>query len=555
MDDLKKTLAKTLKQILMENFSVADPVVELLPTKDNKYGDWYSPLAMKYARQIKCSPEELARGVCQNLPEELKSYFLKIEVKPPGFINFFLGEKFYKDFFAPLLDENKPIPGKDLVSPEEKRKILLEFVSANPTGPLSVAHARQAAIGDSLARILRFAGYDVTTEYYLNDVGVQINLLGLSLKERCKEIVGGSCVIPEGGYKGEYLRELANKFLSIWREKIADLEEIPLEEFSKFAVGEILLLIRKELERFGVSFDNWYSQEIMEKQGKVEEAIAILKEKGLIYEKDGALWFAASKFGDDKDRVIIKSDGTKTYFTADIGYHLDKFRRGYQLLIDMWGPDHHGYIPRVKAALEALGYDPDLLRVVIVQLVTLYKNQQPIPMSTREGKYITIDELIDEVGVDAARFFLLMRRTNSHLDFDLDLAKKQAPENPVYYIQYAYARGKRIIDKALDIRERFSIDLFNKYFYLPKEGPERDLIFSFLLFREAIESVIFDLDPYALVDYLRDLAAKFHKFYERCRIIGEIEEKAIVRYALVLVAVRLLKEGLSLLGVSCPDRM
>ncbi len=549
-DRLKKAIAEAL-----EEMGQPSPQVEVFPTKTREHGDLYTPVAMKYAKALGRPAVEIGEELRRRLlSSELKDVIARIEVKPPGFVNIFLSSSFVLDYLCDLL-KMKKVPVAGFLPETERKKVLLEFVSANPTGPLSIAHARQAAVGDALARIMRYAGHSVTTEYYLNDVGVQIRLLGQSLKERCKEMLGQGCTIPEGGYRGEYLKEIASKFLSVWRDRIEDLDSIPLEEFSRFAVGEILSVIKQELDRFGVQFDNWYSQKLMEKQGKVKVALDELREKGLLYEKDGAIWFASSRFGDDKDRVVIKSDGNPTYFTADIGYHRDKFERGYELLIDMWGPDHHGYIPRVKAVLSALGYDPSALKVIIVQLVSLYKNGQPVPMSTRQGQYITIDELMDEVGVDASRFFLLMRRTDSHLDFDLDLAKKQAPENPVYYVQYAHARACRILEMAESANLQVSPDKFREVFAVSKNEEEQDLINSLLRFRDTLEACLFDLDPYPMVEYLRTLAGQFHRFYERCRVLGEEIDLSLFRLGLVRAVRISIKEGLGLLGVSAPERM
>ncbi len=551
---MREKIRRELVSILSE-LGVEDPNVEVLLTKNKEHGDLYSPVAMKYAKVLGMPAVQLGEEIQQRLlSSNLNDVIEKVEVRPPGFVNIFLSPNVIRNYLVEVLETGE-IPVKGFLPESERKNVLLEFVSANPTGPLSIAHARQAAVGDALARIMRFAGHNVHTEYYLNDVGVQIKLLGQSLKERCKEVLGLGCAIPEGGYKGEYLKALAGKFLSVWRDKIGDIDSVDIEEFSRFAVGEILSMIRQELARFGVKFDSWYSQEVMEKSGKVEQAISLLQEKNLIYKKDGAVWFASSRFGDDKDRVMIKSDGSKTYFTADIGYHRDKFLRGYDYLINIWGPDHHGYIPRVKASVAAMGFDPNALQVVIVQLVSLYRDSEPIPMSTRQGKYITIDELMDEVGVDAARFFLLMRKTSSHLDFDLDLAKRQAPENPVYYVQYAHARACRILEMAQTGGLLVSSKRFAELFGLSKSEEEEDLISALLRFRDVIEACLFDTDPYPLVDYLRTLSTTFHRFYEKCRVLGEENNVSLFRLGLVKTTQITLRSGLSLLGVSAPDRM
>ena len=550
---MKRIIEKALKGIVSTKFG-RDEDILLLPTKDFSFGDFYTPVAMRLSKVIKRPAPEIATELADALRSSDAGELIdKAEAAGPGFVNISFSSKAILDFMRSVIGSQE-LPAKGFV--EDKRKILLEYVSANPTGPLSVAHARQAAIGDSLVRIMRYAGHNVDSEYYLNNVGVQIELLGRSLKERCKEIIGSTCLIPEGGYKGAYLKELAAKFLSVYRDKIGDIENIPLEEFSRFAVGEILGIIKDELYRFGVSFDNWFSQEAMEKGGEVKEALAILKERGFIYEKDGAVWFASSRFGDDKDRVVVKSDGSNTYFTADIAYHRNKFQRGYNRVIDMWGPDHHGYIARVKAAIDALGYNPELFNVIIVQLVTLYKDGKPLAMSTRQGEYIPIDELMDEVGVDAARFFLLMRRTSSHLDFDIDLARKQAPENPVYYVQYAYARACRIMEMAgRDPESVLNALLESGYPDKGSEREEREIISLVLRFQSVIEACLFDLDPYPMNEYLRTFASGFHRFYERCRVISEDNARTAFRLGIVEVSRVVLRSGLELLGVSAPERM
>ncbi len=532
--------------------------LDVFLTKDLSLGDLYLPVAMKLAKKRKENPlkiaEEIASSIRKNIDNNSK--IDKVEVKAPGFINLFFSSAALSDLILSLASRIDVF--SNFLLDEEKKNILLEFVSANPTGPLSVAHARQAAVGDSLARILRFAGHNVLTEYYLNDVGRQIELLGESVKERCKEVLGGMCAIPEGGYKGGYVKELAAKFLSLWREKMESVDNLDVNELARFAVGEILSMIRRDLKRFGVDFDNWFSQYVMEKEGRVEWVISLLKDKGFLYEKDGALWFASSKFGDDKDRVVVKSDGSLTYFAADIAYHHIKFSRGYDLVINLWGPDHHGYIPRLKATVEALGFCPDNLKVIIVQLVSLFRAGKQIPMSTRQGEYVTMEELMDDVGVDAARFFLLMRKTSSHLDFDIDLAKKHAPENPVYYLQYAHARATRIEEVALENGLNFDLSKEQLLQYLSSDSltdAERSLIRTMARFEAAIENCLFDLDPYPLVEYLREIATLFHKFYETSRVVGEDTHIAKSRLMIVRAVKNLIKKGASLLGVSCPDRM
>ncbi len=549
---IKAKIQEKLSSVFKE-LTGLDVKAIVLPSKDSRLCDLFSPSAMQIAKQAHMRADELAQLVADKMQEaeELAGSIDRVEAKS-GFINFFLSSDAESSFLRGILEGGDSFFSGFI--PEQKRKnILLEFVSANPTGPLSIAHARQAAIGDALVKILRYGGAMVSSEYYLNDVGFQIQLLGESLKARCLQVKGIESELPENGYQGAYLKDIAEQLL---KERPDCLETFSIQDFSEYAVEKILSIIKKQLLDFGVEFDNWYSQKVMEEEGKVDAVLEFLKEKGLLYEKDGALWFSSSNYGDDKDRVLIKSDGAKTYFTADIAYHKDKFNRGYEFLINIWGPDHHGYIPRLEAVIEAMGFDRKAMRVIIAQLVTLYKDGQPLKMSTRAGQYITIDELIEQVGRDAARFFLIMRRTNSHLDFDMDLAIKQAPENPVYYVQYAHARACRILEMA---RERdLSIENISDFdISLAQTEAEKGVLHSLRGFENALKSSAEDLDPFPVVNYLKDLAGDFHRFYERCRVLGEGIEDDLAKTRLVLVFCikEVLRIGLSLLGISAPERM
>jgi arginyl-tRNA synthetase len=509
---------------------------------DRRFGDFTTNIAMRLSKSLKKAPRQVAATLIEDmlvkLPDSgLKGIVREIKVEGAGFINFYLDNKYFYTRLSDILSR-----GQDAlkIGAGKNKKVLIEFVSANPTGSLSVAHARQAAVGDSLANILSFAGFNVQKEYYLNDEGNQINILGRSTQLRLKELKGEKVDFPEDHYQGDYIYDLA---------KAAEAKNIPQEQIGEFASGVILEIIKKELVDFGVDFDCWYSQKELAKSGKIEEAFAFLEKQGFLYKSEGALWFKSTAFGDDKDRVVIKSDGSQTYLAPDIAYHQDKFNRGFDWLINLWGPDHHGYIKRIKASIEAFGHKPESLTVVIVQLATIFRSGVLVQMSTRRGEYITLREVLDEVGPDAARFFFLMRRCSSHLDFDLEVAKKQSAENPVYYVQYAHARICSIL------RSSASADAKDIRFDLLKEKEELDLIKELVSFQEVINTCLATCDPYMLTVYLQVLAEGFHKFYDLHRVLGQDKEVTCARLGLINGVRIVLSTGLELLGVSRPEKM
>jgi arginyl-tRNA synthetase len=524
---------------------------ELEIPKDRSHGDITTNIAMKACRQAKTSPIQLAELVKTKVEEALPRHHMKgaigaIEVKAPGFVNFFLS----KDYLSGLLLEikrKKHNYGRGSIG--RGVKLQVEFVSANPTGPLTIAHGRQAAIGDSLANIFEFLGYDVTREYYLNDEGTQMDILGKTIRTRYLELLGESVDFPQDGYKGSYVIEIARSF----RKKYGNshVNESDIRIFREFGLRWILADIKRDLADFGVKFDIWYSQKLLRKSGKVKKAIDLLKKKGYIYEADNAVWFKSTALGDDKDRVVFKSDGSPTYLAPDIAYHLDKFRRGFRKIIDIWGPDHHGYIPRMKAAVKALGFGEDALSVLIVQLATLYKSGQVVSMSTRAGEFVTLREVMDEVGKDVSRFCFIMRRISSHLDFDLDAVKKESQENPVYYIQYAHARICSILSYGK--KSHISIARFDSKLLSEKE--EMDLLRVLRQFPMVVALSGKSQEPYMILQYLQDLATIFHCFYNKHRVIGD--DARLTKSRLVLVdCVRIaLANGLRLLGVSLPEKM
>jgi arginyl-tRNA synthetase len=550
---LQDFLLKSLKPLFPSDAEI--PPLEITIPEQKEHGEFSTNIALKSAKIFRKPPMVLAGEFCQAIQRELSNTDLRdsiaqVEVKGPGFINFRLAREAYYKILASVFAQGERFGSSDF---GHKKKILLEFVSANPTGPLSVAHARQAAVGDALAQVLRFIGFDVQKEFYVNDEGNQINLLGRSVFCRAKEILGEPTEIPEGGYQGEYIRDMAQDFLEKRKiESLAQLDEIPAEDFSRFGVETLMAVIRKELDDFGVHFDVWSHQSEVANAKETERALNFLKQKGFLYDKDGASWFQSTKLGDDKDRVVRKSDGAYTYLAPDIAYHQQKYQRGVDQVINIWGPDHHGYIPRLRAAVEALGYDPKTLTVLIVQLATIFRQGQPVSMSTRRGQYISLREVMDEVGVDAARFFFLMRHINIHLEFDLELAKKESPENPVYYIQYAHARIHSIVKKAKET----GLDVQVKSFAELKEEAELELIKTIALFPDSLFSCQQQLDPFPLVDYLLQLAICFHKFYDRHRVIDPENPGLSSERLLLSEAVRVvLANGLRLLGVSAPEKM
>ncbi len=531
------------------------PCVELEIPADKQHGEFASNIALKSSKLFKKPPMDIAGEflpVFERVAEDklFEGKIARIEIKKPGFINFYLMPDALYDILDQIFREDKDYGRLDFGG---KKKIQIEFVSANPTGPLSVAHARQAAVGDALANILRFIGFDMTREYYVNDGGNQINILGHSIQCRAIELLGGEVEFPEDGYQGGYVKEMAQIFMDNNKiKRIAELEKTDLTQFTRFGVEYLLSGIKNDLDDFGVHFDVWSHESAIATKENIEAVLAYLRKKKFLYEKDGALWFRSTDFGDDKDRVVKKSDGTYTYLTPDIVYHKNKYERGFKQAINIWGPDHHGYIPRLSAGVEALGKSPDALKVLIVQLATIYREGQPVSMSTRRGEFISLREVINEVGVDAARFFFLMRHIQVHLDFDLALAKKETSENPVYYIQYAHARIHSINAKAAEAK----ITPKESDLQLLKEEEELDLIKKLGSFSDVLLVCYNEFDPYALVSYLQELATSFHKFYDCHRVIDpQNAPLSSERMALTNAARIVLANGLRLLGLSTPEKM
>ena len=550
MKNLKQEISFTLKKELkkLEKTGLLKPPVPaeipLSLSGASQFGEWTTNLALQLRSERK--PTFLANILTEGL-KKIKR-IERVEVKEPGFINIFLKKEFFYQVLCSIMRKGEEYGSSQI---GKGKKILIEFVSANPTGPLTIAHGRQAALGEAIAHILSANAYRVTKEYYLNDAGVQINLLGESLLARYKEILGLPFSIPTDGYFGEYLKEMAEDLKKKYGKKLLSKPGF----FSNYARATILNGIKKDLSDFGVNFDSWFSETKLHRSTAIKNALTKLKEKGYLYRKDGALWFKSTSFGDEKDRVLQKSDGDYTYLTPDIAYHRNKYKRGYHFLIDLFGPDHDGYIPRLKGALIALGYPPDSFFPTIVQLTTLYQGKKKLSMSTRKGEFITLRELIKEVGADVAKHFFLSRKAESHLDFDLELAKKNSLENPAYYIQYAYARICSIMkfarEKGITCDRRIKLSRLSSL----KEREELNLLRLLFQFPYLVETCgkTFQVQP--ILNFLQELAGNFHSYYNKFRIITK--EKGITGARLLLIkgVGIILRRGLKLSGISTPEKM
>ena len=517
--------------------------------KDASYGDLSNPVSFKLAASRRQPPpvvaQELAKAFlarCKRL--RLAKHIDRVEAKA-GFLNVFLSQRVLLGALRQILREGARYGTRTL---SDAPSVNIEFVSANPTGPLSVAHGRQAAVGDVLARLLRSQGYQVTTEYYLNDEGRQIELLGRSLRVRYLNALGREEPFPEDGYHGAYLIDSARQLVAAQGDRLV---EEPPATFMERGKDELLEIIKNDLNRFGLHFDQWTSQRWLRTSGRIDAALNLLKERGALYESEDAMWFASTKFGDDKDRVVRKRDGELTYLAPDIAYHQWKFQRGYNQVINLWGPDHHGYIARIKAAVAALGLPAERLAVRIVQLVTLSRQGKPVPMSKRQGEFVTFREILDEVGVDATRFFFLMRTMESHLDIDLELAKSQSQENPVYYVHYAHARICSIVAK----KRLPWWGTLHPVLAVLREPEERLLLRVLFQYPMVLQLCTAALEPHGLTAYLRKLAETFHVFYTKHRVISRGARRTGARLALIHATRQVFQNGLGLLGVSAPERM
>ncbi|MDP2863578.1 MAG: arginine--tRNA ligase [Desulfobacterales bacterium] len=527
------------------------PAVEIGEPKTATHGDFSTNFAMVMASAQKMPPRKFAEIITGEI-EDQSGLIEKTEIAGPGFINFFVKQNSWHPVLKQVFADDDKFGSCDI---GDGKKIQVEFVSANPTGPLHVGHGRGATVGDSVANILSFCGYDVQREYYINDSGRQISTLGRSVYLRYLELFGENVEFPEDCYQGDYIRDIA---LKIKEEKGGSILDEPEEKAVMFcarvAAAEILAGIKDDLELFGVKFDNWYSEQSLFDSGKVDSVIKDFKNRHIIYEKDGAHWFRTSEYGDEKDRVVIRNNGLTTYFASDIAYHVDKFGRGFERVIDVWGADHHGYIPRLFASIEAFGRRKDQFHVILIQLVSLLRSGEPVAMSTRSGEFVTLKDVIREVGTDAARFIFLTRHYESHLDFDLELAKKQSNDNPVFYVQYVHARISSIIRKGEEQGIK-DIKWEDKHIAVLKEAEEIQILKTLSAYPEAVRSAAELLEPHRITYYLMNLAAAFHSYYNKHRVLSDDPGITEGRLCLVLGIKKVIRNGLKLLGVNAPEKM
>lgn len=526
------------------------PEVILETPKDKSHGDYATNMAMQLARIAKKAPRVIAEGIVSHF-DKTKASISKLEIAGPGFINFYMDNAYLTELIPSILKAGKDYGRTDFGG---GKKVQVEFVSANPTGNLHLGHARGAAVGDSLCNILDRAGYDVSREYYINDAGNQINNLAYSLEARYFEALGKEKEMPQDGYFGQDIvqfgKDLAEEYGDKW---LSGDEKERFEFFRQYGLTKELAKIKQDLGEFRVEFDEYYSETSLYESGKIDKALDKLKAAGVVYEEDGATWFRTTDFGDDKDRVLIKNDGSYTYLTPDISYHQDKLDRGFEKLINIWGADHHGYIPRMKAAIQALGYDRDQLDVLIIQLVSLFQNGEKVKMSKRTGKAVTLKDLMEEVGVDATRYFFAMRSSDSHLDFDMDLAVSKSNENPVFYVQYAHARVCSMLRQGAEMGLSYDGELDLSQISSEKEF---ELLKKLGEFPAAIEEAAEKMLTHRMTNYVFELASALHSFYNAERVLdAENKVKSTARYALMKATQITIENALKIVGVSAPEKM
>lgn len=531
----------TLPEAELPDFVIETP-------KDEKNGDFSTNVAMQLTRIMRQNPRKIAEAIVSGI--DLPDLIDHIDIAGPGFINFYLVSN-WLHAILPAIQEEDGDYGKSNAGQGER--VQVEFVSANPTGLLHMGNARGGALGDTLSAVLNEAGYACDKEYYINDAGNQVENLGKSVEARYFELLGrDDYQIPEDGYHGKDIIATAQRLLDEKGEAFVDMPEAERRQAMKdYALKEKVAGIRGSLENFGVVFDKWFSEQSLHDAGDVREVVEILRDKGYVYEKDGAQWLKCTAWGEEKDEVLVRSNGTPTYFAADIAYHRNKFERGYKRLINIWGADHHGHVARLKGAMTALGYPGDDITVILMQLVRLYRGGEIVKMSKRSGQYVTLDELIEEVGKEAARFFFIMRNPDSALDFDLDLAKAESSDNPVYYVQYAHARICSILSVAgVDTPKAQDVDLS-----LLNEEAERVLIRKLAEWPQEVADAARELAPYHLAYYAKDLATAFHSFYNSCKVLTDDTALRDARLALVDCSRITLRNVLQLLGLTAPERM
>ena len=515
-------------------------------------GDFATGVAMALASEVKSDGRSVAGAIVRYLSLE-DSWIRQVDIAGPGFLNFFLSTGWLEKAMADIWKKG-PLYG--YTHRGAGKKVLLEFVSANPTGPLNVVNARAAAIGDCLASLLEASGCEVAREFYVNDAGRQVDLLADSLEARYRQELGEQAALPEGGYQGEYLLDIAKALVDERKDGLLELPGSKRHEwFRDYAVSQMVAKQKATLRAYGLKYDTWFSEKGLRESGAPQATLKRLKEKGLLYEKDGAMWLKSTQFGDDKDRVMVKSDGEMTYLVPDIAYHKDKFERGFNHLIDILGPDHHGYVNRLKAGIAALGYGEDSLEVIIAQTVRLVRGSEVVKMSKRGGDFISMDELLEEAGKDACRFFFLMRAPSSHLDFDLDLARLQSNENPVYYVQYAHARIASIFRQARQEGFVPALGPNEVKFSLLRESREIELMKLLAAFPEEVYEIAEAREPNRLVNYMMNLAAAFHSFYTQCRVLGDDKDLSAARLYLARVCQIVISNAMRMAGISAPEAM
>ncbi|MBE9568190.1 MAG: arginine--tRNA ligase [Proteobacteria bacterium] len=583
-ETIEKLVDQALEQLISDSMIESKPALQITRTKDASHGDFTCNVAMMLAKQAGKPPRDIAQAIIDAMQSD--GSIARVEIAGPGFINFFLAQE------STLTIINDIIEGGDRFGESNaagNEKVQIEFVSANPTGPLHVGHGRGAAYGATLATLMRAVGFDVDCEYYVNDAGRQMNILATSVWLRYLELSGIEFTFPVNGYKGDYIFDIAESIRShhadsfvfpadtIFQEIHADegedggdkekhiddlitrarqlLGNDNYQQVFKAGLNSILDDIRNDLEDFGVHYDNWYSEQSLADRGLIGKAVEQLQRAGHVEERNGALWFLSTKFGDEKDRVIIRDNGQATYFASDIAYHMDKFDRGYQRLINIWGADHHGYVARVKAAIGALGASEEKLDILLVQFANLYRSGERVQMSTRSGSFVTLRELREEVGKDAARFFYVMRKCEQHMDFDLDLAKSQSNDNPVYYIQYAHARICSVIEQLTEKQLKHDLENGSNNLNLLVEKHETSLISKLDAYADTVHKSAFNEEPHLLVHYLRELATLLHSYYNAHQFINEDADLHDARFNLIIATRQILRNGLTLLGVSAPEKM
>jgi len=582
---LKKQLQALLDQSLrvLESegmvIAVKQDDIKIEYSRDPLHGDFASNLAMVLAKSCNCNPRELANRITENLP---KSDLIKrTEIAGPGFINFFLNQNSYQSVVLEILEKGETYGNSKI---GDNQSTLIEFVSANPTGPLHIGHGRGAAYGAAIANLLKKTGFNIHCEYYVNDSGRQMDILTVSAWMRYLQQHDKEICFPENAYKGHYITDIAadlknkyaNKFVTPHKDILDLLDkkeeaDIKIDKLIKHCASilgmenyrliletcldSILSSIKNDLSEFGVEFNNWYSEYSLLKNNSVNQCIAKLNDRSWVYQKDGAEWFRSSKLGDEKDRVLVRENGQKTYFASDIAYHLSKFERGYKKIINIWGADHHGYIERIKASMKALDYPPEAIRILLVQFATLFRGKEKLQMSTRSGEFITLKELINEVGKDAARFFYIMRKNEQHLDFDLELAKSESNDNPVYYIQYAHARICSVFRQMNEKGYTFFQSKKLSDLSTLTEDHEIKLLRSLAKYPDVIENAAVAFEPHQLAYYLKDLANDFHTYYNVNQILVEDDLIRNARLSLVDATRQVIRNGLLQLGVSSPEKM